>query len=166
MTKRSAQPEKERQPLYMQLVVDVRSQIKDGALTPGDQVGPARVLAEKHGVSIITAQKALGELQSIGLVHAIPGKGSYVAADALDNLPASEPYTVRQNEIILMHHAQLEEQRERLDETEAVLKAVAEEMFKLRDRVSELEARRDTEAEPPTVKRTTPTTRTRRKAAE
>jgi DNA-binding GntR family transcriptional regulator len=144
MTKRQAAAE-EKLPLYMQLVKDVREQIKDGALAPGDQVGPARVLAEKHGVSIITAQKALGELQSIGLVHAIPGKGSYVDVEAIDNLPASEPYTVRQNSIILQHHDRLIMHEARLDDHEAAMKLIGkrmmEEIVRLETRIEELEAR-------------------------
>jgi DNA-binding GntR family transcriptional regulator len=104
----------EPQPLYQQLVETVRQRIKDGRLKPGDQVGPARTLAEDNGVSVVTAQRALRDLQDMGLVHAIPGKGSYIHPQAVENLPGSEPHMQRQGAMIAYQQAILLNHEERV----------------------------------------------------
>jgi DNA-binding GntR family transcriptional regulator len=101
-------------PLYQRVTDAVRDQIKSGELAPGDQVGPARTLAERHGVSFITAQRALRDLQDMGLVEAIPGKGSYVHHDAIENLPGSEPHAQRQSAMIVLQQAALINHDERV----------------------------------------------------
>lgn len=115
MTTRAPGPANdEPQPLYQQLVETVRQQIKDGRLKPGDQVGPARTLAEDNGVSVVTAQRALRDLQDMGLVHAIPGKGSYIHPKAIENLPGSEPHMQLQGAMIAVQQAALINHEERI----------------------------------------------------
>ncbi len=53
-------------PLYVQLAALLRSQIKDGTLT--GRVPSVKTLSQEHGVSHITAEKALGILKEEGVV--------------------------------------------------------------------------------------------------
>lgn len=136
-------------PLYERVTDAVREQIKTGDLKPGDQVGPARTLAETHGVSFITAQRALRDLQDMGLVEAIPGKGSYIRPDAIENLPGSEPFAQRQSAIIVLQQAALINHEERITLLEDTVIALMNQVNVLRgvpndpDLETEVQALRD-----------------------
>jgi DNA-binding GntR family transcriptional regulator len=139
----------EPQPLYQQLVETVRQQIKDGRLKPGDQVGPARTLADDNGVSVVTAQRALRDLQDMGLVHAIPGKGSYIHPKAIENLPGSEPHMQLQGAMIAYQQAILLNHEERITLLEDTVIALMNQVNALRgvpndpDLETEVQALRD-----------------------
>jgi DNA-binding GntR family transcriptional regulator len=63
-------------PLYVQLADWLRHQIKDGALA--GRLPSVKSLSQEHGVSHITAEKALALLKHEGIVHSVIGKGYYV----------------------------------------------------------------------------------------
>lgn len=63
-------------PLYIQLAALLRAQIEDGTLT--GRVPSVKTLSQEHGVSHITAEKALALLKEEGVVHSVIGKGTYV----------------------------------------------------------------------------------------
>ena len=63
-------------PLHEQLSVILRDQVKSGQLT--GRVPSARSLAEEHGVSHRTSERALNTLRDEGLLIAVVGKGYYV----------------------------------------------------------------------------------------
>ncbi len=71
-------------PLYAQLKEELIASIARGELVPGDQLPSQRELAERHGMSHMTIRRAIDELRHEGVVHAIPGKGLYVAQRKLD----------------------------------------------------------------------------------
>lgn len=62
-------------PLYQQLAELLRGQIESGKLT--GKVPSARSLSQEHGVSHITAERALAMLRDEGLIRAVVGKGFY-----------------------------------------------------------------------------------------
>jgi len=64
-------------PLYTQLASLLRAQIEAGTLT--GRVPSVKTLTQEHGVSHITAEKALGVLKAEGLVLSVIGKGTFVA---------------------------------------------------------------------------------------
>jgi GntR family transcriptional regulator len=64
-------------PLYKQLAALLRGQIEDGTLT--GRVPSVKTLSQEHGVSHITAEKALGILKDDGIVLSVIGKGTFVA---------------------------------------------------------------------------------------
>ena len=74
--------EKTNQPLYQQLMEDVRSQIENSLLLPGDRLPTEREFMQKYKVSRITVSKALNELKAEGLITRFPNKGSFVARSA------------------------------------------------------------------------------------
>jgi DNA-binding GntR family transcriptional regulator len=63
-------------PLWEQLVVILRRQIKSGEMT--GRVPSARTLAQQYEVSHRTSERALNALKDEGLVVAVIGKGFYV----------------------------------------------------------------------------------------
>lgn len=65
---------------YAQIAQHIRDEIHAGRLLPGNAVPSVRALATQYGVSRATADKALSALQSEGLVIAVTGVGTQVAA--------------------------------------------------------------------------------------
>lgn len=65
-------------PLYLQLADLLRRQIQSGALS--GRLPSLKTLSQEHGISHITAEKALAVLRDEGLVQAVIGKGFYTVA--------------------------------------------------------------------------------------
>jgi GntR family transcriptional regulator len=63
-------------PLYVQLADLIREQIRSGELT--GRVPSVKSLTQEHGVSHITAEKALDLLKTEGLIRSVIGKGTFV----------------------------------------------------------------------------------------
>jgi GntR family transcriptional regulator len=68
------------QPLYLQLIQQIRHAIETGVLQPGDALPGLRALAQELVVSPNTIVKAYAELESGGLIEIRHGSGAYVAA--------------------------------------------------------------------------------------
>jgi GntR family transcriptional regulator len=68
------------EPLYLQLAGLLRGQIGRGELTT--RVPSLKTLAQEHGVSHITAEKALAVLKAEGIIRSVIGKGTYVVPEA------------------------------------------------------------------------------------
>ena len=64
-------------PLYVQLAALLRSQIEDGTITK--RLSSVTTLSQEHGVSHITAERALTTPKDAGLITPVIGKGYYVA---------------------------------------------------------------------------------------
>ena len=73
-------------PLHKQIVDQIRHQIAVGQLKPGDRLPPVRSLARDLGVNVNTAAKAYAELERSGVLTTAPGRGSFVAGEALGRL--------------------------------------------------------------------------------
>ena len=66
------------QPLYMQLMQQIRHATETGALEDGDQLPSIRALAEELVVSPNTVAKAYSELEHEGLLDLRQGAGAFV----------------------------------------------------------------------------------------
>jgi GntR family transcriptional regulator len=66
-------------PLYRRIEEDLLAQIADGLLKPGQVIPTERELCECYGVSRITVRRAIGELETRGIVHRYQGKGTFVS---------------------------------------------------------------------------------------
>jgi GntR family transcriptional regulator len=66
------------QPLYLQLMQQIRHAAETGALRDGDQLPGIRTLAEELVVSPNTVAKAYSELEHEGLLELRPGSGAFV----------------------------------------------------------------------------------------
>lgn len=66
------------QPAYLRIADDLRKQIVEGRLAPGDRVPSRHALAREHGVSDRVAVEAVRLLVSEGYVESRSGSGTYV----------------------------------------------------------------------------------------
>jgi DNA-binding GntR family transcriptional regulator len=74
-------PELERSdPPYVQIARRIREDIESGALPEGATVPSAREIMATWGVALATATKVHARLRSEGLIEAVPGVGTIVAA--------------------------------------------------------------------------------------
>ena len=67
------------QPIYEQIIRQIKSQIMAGDLTAGEQLPSIRALANSLRVSAITTKRAYADLESQGFIETVQGKGSFVA---------------------------------------------------------------------------------------
>ena len=65
-------------PKYRQIADDLRAQIIDGTLAPGDHIPSTDQLRRQYGVTVSVASQARQVLVSEGLVEGRPGSGAYV----------------------------------------------------------------------------------------
>ena len=61
------------------MATDLEDRIRSGEYPPGERLPSYKELGELYGVSLTTAQRAIGILQERGLVEGIQGRGLYVA---------------------------------------------------------------------------------------
>jgi GntR family transcriptional regulator len=69
------------QPLYLQLMQQIRHAVESGALQDGDQLPGIRTLAEELVVSPNTIAKAYSELEHEGLLELHQGSGAFISAN-------------------------------------------------------------------------------------
>ena len=74
------------QPIYDQIVSQLRDQIFSGVLAEDEALPSIRDLARDLRISVITTKRAYEELAAGGLIYTVPGKGSFVAAKNMDLL--------------------------------------------------------------------------------
>jgi GntR family transcriptional regulator len=67
------------QPLYLQLMQQIRHAMENGALRDGDRLPGIRTLAEQLVVSPNTIVKAYSELEHDGLLEVRQGSGAFVS---------------------------------------------------------------------------------------
>ena len=67
-------------PIYEQIVRQVRSQIIAGDLPEGTALPSIRKLAQDLQISVITTKRAYEELEKEGFIDSVGGKGTFVAA--------------------------------------------------------------------------------------
>lgn len=67
------------EPIYAQIVGQVRQMILQGELVSGTPLPSIRLLAKELQISVITTKRAYEELEREGLINSIVGKGSFVS---------------------------------------------------------------------------------------
>lgn len=66
-------------PLYEQIESQIKNQIVNMLLKPGEPLPSIRTLAKDLKVSIITTKRAYEELEKEGFIKTVVGKGTFVA---------------------------------------------------------------------------------------
>ena len=67
-------------PIYIQIVNQIKAMIMSGELSPGEALSSMRNLAMQMRVSLITAKRAYEELERDGFIETYTGRGSFVKA--------------------------------------------------------------------------------------
>lgn len=65
-------------PIYLQIVDQVKAVAASGALQPGEPLPSIRPLAEELRVNRNTIAKAYSELESLGVIETLPGRGCFL----------------------------------------------------------------------------------------
>ena len=65
-------------PIYLQLVEQIKAAAASGALRPGEALPSIRPLAEELRVNRNTVAKAYSELESLGVIETLPGRGCFL----------------------------------------------------------------------------------------
>lgn len=68
------------EPIYQQIVTQIKRMILDGELQAGDALPSMRVLAQQLRISVITTKRAYEELEHDGMIESFTGKGSFIKA--------------------------------------------------------------------------------------
>ena len=66
-------------PIYQQIFDQVSGQIVRGELAPGAMLPPIRTVAKELRISVITIKKAWEELERLGFIYTMVGRGCFVA---------------------------------------------------------------------------------------
>lgn len=66
-------------PLYEQIESQIKNQIVNMNLKPGELLPSIRILAKELKVSIITTKRAYEELEKEGFIKTVVGKGTFVS---------------------------------------------------------------------------------------
>lgn len=72
------------QPIYDQIVTQIKNRIISGELKEGDALPSMRLLAKELRISVITTKRAYEELEREGFIVSYTGKGSFVASQNLE----------------------------------------------------------------------------------
>ena len=67
-------------PIYLQIVKQIKAMIMSGELKPGDPLPSMRNMAMQMRISLITTKRAYEELERDGFIESYTGKGSFVKA--------------------------------------------------------------------------------------
>ena len=66
-------------PAYLQVVDQVKAAAASGELRPGEALPSIRPLAEELHLNRNTIAKAYAELESLGVIESLPGKGCFLS---------------------------------------------------------------------------------------
>lgn len=72
------------QPIYEQIVNQIKNMIISGELKEGDALPSMRLLAKELRISVITTKRAYEELEREGFTVSYTGKGSFVAGQNME----------------------------------------------------------------------------------
>lgn len=77
-------------PIYIQIVSQIKKLVLDGKLKPGDSIPAMRTLAKELNVSVITVQKAYEILRDEGFLNTVVGKGTFVEKPEIHDLKINQ----------------------------------------------------------------------------
>lgn len=86
------------EPIYLQIISQIKSHIMSGELAAGDALPSMRALAQQLRISVITTKRAYEELERDGFIENFTGRGCFVKSQNTDFLREE---SVRQTEELL-----------------------------------------------------------------
>ncbi|MFF7561457.1 GntR family transcriptional regulator [Streptomyces pseudovenezuelae] len=131
----------DRRPPYQHAADELRRDILQGRIKPGEQMPAIRELQERFGVANMTMRSALNVLRDEGLIYTIHGRGSFVAdhdggGEFSANYTAPAWYLSKKGQ----KPGQAEPGEGRPDDAEAAGANLAEILTSLRDEIRALSA--------------------------
>lgn len=74
-----------RVPFYEQIKEQVMLLVQQGLYRPNDQLPSIRALSRQLALNVNTVKRAFGELEAMGVIYSLPGRGSFISENALGN---------------------------------------------------------------------------------
>ena len=107
-------------PIYEQITDQIKDMILSGELSPGDNLPGMRSLAKDLKISVITTKRAYNDLEELGFIETVVGKGSFVAGKNVEilreeQLKLIEDLLQKTTELAKVSQVSLEELQEILD---------------------------------------------------
>jgi GntR family transcriptional regulator len=81
-------------PVYLQIVDQVRRAVAIGVLRPGEQLPTVKQLASDLVVNPATVSRSLRELEHLGIIQSLPGRGAFVRTDAASGVAESGAHDI------------------------------------------------------------------------
>ena len=81
---------KSRVPIYEQIKTQIIEMIMLGVLKPHDKLPSIRSLSADLNLNVNTVKKAFSELELVGVIYTLTGRGSFISENALDNSSLKE----------------------------------------------------------------------------
>ncbi|MBQ8378840.1 MAG: GntR family transcriptional regulator [Oscillospiraceae bacterium] len=72
------------EPIYLQIVNQIKTMILEGKLKEGDALPSMRILATQLRISFMTTKRAYEELERDGFIESYTGRGSFVKAQNME----------------------------------------------------------------------------------
>jgi len=94
-------------PIYEQIVRQIKAQIIAGDLREGEPLPSIRKLAQGLQISVITTKRAYDELEAEGFTDTVAGKGTFVAAQNAEFLREKRMKVVEEKLAEAVSEAQL-----------------------------------------------------------
>jgi GntR family transcriptional regulator len=131
----------DRRPPYQHAADELRRDILQGRIKPGEQMPSIRELQERFGVANMTMRAALNVLREEGLIYTIHGRGSFVAdhgagGESSLNYTAPAWYLADRNK----KSSQVDQEDGGPDDAETAGATLAEMLTALRDEIRVLSA--------------------------
>ena len=76
----------DKDPIYLQIVKQIKVQIMNGTLVANQPLPSMRALANELRISVITTKRAYEELEKEGFITSVIGKGSFVSNRPVDSI--------------------------------------------------------------------------------
>lgn len=83
-------------PIYEQIVKQVKTQIINGELVEGEMLPSIRKLAKELNISVITTKRAYEDLEREGYIDTVAGKGCFVSGQNEEFIKESRLRTVEE----------------------------------------------------------------------
>lgn len=95
------------QPIYDQIVAQIKNLIITGDLNEGDALPSMRLLAKELRISVITTKRAYEELERQGFIVSITGKGSFIAGKNMEFIREEHLRKIEENLQTAVENAQI-----------------------------------------------------------
>ncbi len=76
----------DKDPIYLQIIKQIKLQILNGTLKPNDSLPSMRALATSLRISVITTKRAYEELEKEGFIVSVVGKGCFVSDKTVNSI--------------------------------------------------------------------------------
>ena len=87
--------------IHEEIIAQIRQELEDGRLNPGDRLPSERELSERFQVSRASVREAIRALESMGLVTIKTGEGTYVATGSEVLLSPLTSIILQQKDVLL-----------------------------------------------------------------